>query len=242
MATGILGRKIGMAQVFRNDGRIIPVTVIEAGPCHVLQVKTKEKDGYDAVQLGFADKREKVTNKPDLGKFKKINIPPKRFIKELRVTPEQKFEVGQQVRVDVLAPGDAVDITGTSIGKGFQGGMKRWHWKGGKKTHGSTSHRRVGSIGSSTTPGRVWKGHHLPGRMGGDTVTVQNLEVVKVDAENNLLVVEGAVPGPKKSFLVIKKAKKLLKAKVPQLVIVKEKKEKSKGAAKAEAGKKEVKK
>lgn len=242
MATGILGRKIGMTQVFRNDGRIIPVTVIEAGPCHVLQVKTKEKDGYDAIQLGFADKREKVTNKPDLGKFKKINTPPKRFIKELRVTPEQKFEVGQQVRVDVLAPGDAVDITGTSIGKGFQGGMKRWHWKGGKKTHGSTSHRRVGSIGSSTTPGRVLKGHHMPGRMGGDTVTVQNLEVVKVDPENNLLVVEGAVPGPKKSFLVIKKAKKLAKAKVPQLLIAKEKKEKSKGAAKAEAGKKEVKK
>lgn len=242
MAAGILGRKIGMTQVFRNDGRIIPVTVIEAGPCHVLQVKTKEKDGYDAVQLGFVDKRERLVNKPELGKFKKINVPPKRFIRELRISPEHKFAAGQEVRVDVFAPGDAVDITGTSIGKGFQGGMKRWHWKGGKKTHGSTSHRRPGSIGSSTTPGRVFKGHHLPGRMGGDTVTIQNLEVVKVDSENNLLVVEGAVPGPKKSFLVIKKAKKLAKAKVPQLVIVKEKKEKSKGAAKAEAGKKEVKK
>ncbi len=240
MPVGILGRKIGMTQVFRNDGRVIPVTVIEAGPCYVLQIKTKEKDGYDAVQLGFVDKKEKATNKPELGKFKKINIPPKRFIRELRVTPEQKFEVGQKVRIDVFAPGDAVDITGTSIGKGFQGGMKRWHWKGGPKTHGSTSHRRAGSIGSSTTPGRVFKGHHLPGRMGGDTVTVQNLEVVKVDPENNLLVIEGAVPGHKNSFLVIKKAKKLKRAKMPQIVAVKEKKEKPK--AKAEPAKKEVKK
>lgn len=240
MAVGILGRKVGMTQVFRNDGWIIPVTVIEAGPCYILQVKTKEKNGYDAVQLGFADKKEKSTNKPDLGKFKKINIPPKRFIRELRITPEQKFEVGQELKVDMFAAGDAVDVTGTSIGKGFQGGMKRWHWKGGPKTHGSTSHRRVGSIGSSTTPGRVLKGHHLPGRMGGDTVTVQNLEVVKVDPENNLLVVEGAVPGPKKSFLIIKKAKKLAKAKVPQMIVVKEKKGKPK--AKAEPAKKEVKK
>lgn len=240
MAVGILGRKVGMTQVFRNDGWIIPVTVIEAGPCYILQVKTKEKNGYDAVQLGFADKKEKSTNKPDLGKFKKINIPPKRFIREIRITPEQKFEVGQELKVDMFAAGDAVDVTGISIGKGFQGGMKRWHWKGGPKTHGSTSHRRVGSIGSSTTPGRVFKGHHLPGRMGGDTVTVQNLEVVKVDPENNLLVVEGAVPGPKKSFLIIKKAKKLAKAKIPHMVVVKEKKGKPK--AKAEPAKKEVKK
>lgn len=242
MTVGILGRKIGMTRLFRNDGRIIPVTVIEAGPCNVLQVKTKEKDGYDSVQLGFVDKKEKAANKPDSGRFKKINIPPKRFIRELRIAPEQKIELGQQIKVDLFAPGDAVDVTGTSIGKGFQGGVKRWHWKGGPKTHGSMSHRRPGSIGSSTDPSRVFKGHHLPGRMGGDRITVQNLEVVKVDPENNLLVVEGAVPGPKKSFLVIKKAKKLAKAKIPQLVIAKEKKEKSKGAAKAEAGKKEVKK
>lgn len=239
MAVGILGRKIGMTQVFRNDGRIIPVTVIEAGPCHVLQVKTKDKDGYDAVQLGFIEKKEKSTNKPELGKFKKINISPKRFIRELRIVPEQKFEVGQQVRVDIFIPGDAVDVTGTSIGKGFQGGVKRWHWKGGPKTHGSMSHRRPGSIGSSTTPGRVLKGHHLPGRMGQDKVTIQNLEVVKVDPENNLLVVEGAVPGPKDGLLLIRKAKKLAKAKIPQIVVAKEKKEKTKGAAKAAAGKKE---
>ena len=242
MALGILGRKLGMTQVFRNDGRVIPVTVIEAGPCHVLQIKGKDKDGYDAVQIGFVDKKEKNVTKPQLGKFKKINISPKRFIREIRISPDMKFEVGQQLKVDIFTAGDAVDITGTSIGKGFQGGMKRWHWKGGKKTHGSTSHRRVGSIGSSTTPGRVWKGHHLPGRMGGDTVTIQNLEVVKIDPENNLLVVEGAVPGPTSSLLMIKKAKKRAKAKIPQLIIAREKKEKSKGAAKAVAGKKEAKK
>jgi len=231
MAVGILGKKLGMSQVFRDDGRIIPVTVIEAGPCNVLQIKTKVKDGYDAVQIGFGEKREKNVNKPELGKFKKINVSPKRFVREMRTAPDQKFELGQQVRVDIFAAGDAVDVVGTSIGKGFQGGMKRWHWKGGKKTHGSTSHRRPGSIGSSTTPGRVIRGHHMPGRMGGDIVTVQNLEVVKIDPENNLLVVEGAVPGPTNSFLVIKKAKKRAKAKVPQLVIAKEKKDKAKKEA-----------
>ena len=236
MTIGILGRKIGMSQVFRDDGRIIPVTVIEAGPCFVLQVKTKGKDKYDAVQLCFLDKKEKSTNKADLGRFKKINISPKRFIRELRTAPEQKFETGQQIKVDIFEPGDAVDVTGTSIGKGFQGGVKRWNWKGGPKTHGSMSHRRPGSIGSSSDPSRVFKGHHLPGRLGGDKVTVQNLEVVRVDPENNLLVVEGAVPGPRNSFLVIKKAKKLAKARIPALVIVKEKKEKAK--AKAEPAKK----
>jgi len=231
MAVGILGKKLGMSQVFRDDGRIIPVTVIEAGPCNVLQVKTKAKDGYDAVQIGFGEKKEKNLNKPDMGKFKKINVTPKRFVREIKTSPDQKFELGQQVKVDVFAAGDAVDVVGTSIGKGFQGGMKRWHWKGGKKTHGSTSHRRPGSIGSSTTPGRVIRGHHMPGRMGGDIVTIQNLEVVKIDAENNILLVEGAVPGPTNSLLVIRKAKKLAKAKVPQLVIIHEKKEKSKKEA-----------
>ncbi|MFA5094102.1 MAG: 50S ribosomal protein L3 [Candidatus Omnitrophota bacterium] len=238
MSLGILGKKKGMTQVFRDDGRVIPVTVIEAGPCTVLQVKTKEKDGYEAVQIGFCEKKEKLVPKPELGKFKKINISPKRFIREIRTAPDQKFEVGQQMKVDIFAAGDAVDVTGTSIGKGFQGGMKRWHWRGGKKTHGSMSHRRPGSIGSTTTPGRVIKGHHLPGRMGGDVVTTQNLEVVKIDPENNLLVLEGSVPGPNDSLLIIKKAKKRAKAKIPQVVIVKEKKEKSKKEAPGGKGKK----
>ena len=238
MSLGILGRKKGMTQVFRDDGRVIPVTVVEAGPCTVLQVKTKAKDGYEAVQLGFCDKKEKLMRKPELGKFKKINVTPKRFIKEVRTAADQKFEVGQELKVDIFAAGDAVDVTGTSIGKGFQGGMKRWHWKGGKETHGSTSHRRPGSIGSTTTPGRVLRGHHLPGRLGGDTVTTQNLEVVKVDLENNLIVLEGSVPGPDNSLLMIKKAKKRAKAKIPQIVIVKEKKEKSKKEAPGGKGKK----
>ncbi len=229
MSVGILGKKIGMSQVFRDDGRVIPVTVIEAGPCNILQIKTKAKDGYDAVQIGFGEKKEKNVSKPDMGKFKKINVTPKRFVREIKTSPDQKFELGQQLKVDVFAAGDAVDIVGTSIGKGFQGGMKRWHWKGGNKTHGSTSHRRVGSIGSSTTPGRVIRGHHMPGRMGGDTVTVQNLEVVKIDAENNLLVVEGAVPGATNGLLIIEKAKKRAKAKIPQLVLTMEKKDKKKG-------------
>jgi large subunit ribosomal protein L3 len=227
-----------MTQVFRDDGRVIPVTVVEAGPCTVLQVKTKAKDGYEAVQIGFCDKKEKLMRKPELGKFKKINVTPKRFIKEIRTAADQKFEVGQELKVDIFAAGDAVDVTGTSIGKGFQGGMKRWHWKGGKETHGSTSHRRPGSIGSTTTPGRVIRGHHLPGRMGGDTVTTQNLEVVKVDLENNLIVLEGSVPGPDNSLLMIKKAKKRAKAKIPQIVIIKEKKEKSKKEAPGGKGKK----
>jgi len=240
MTIGILGKKLGMSQVFREDGRIIPVTVVEAGPCSVLQLKTKAKDGYDAVQIGFGEKKEKNLNKPDLGKFKKINISPKRFVREIRTLPDQKFELGQQIKVDIFSAGDAVDVIGTSIGKGFQGGMKRWHWKGGKKTHGSMSHRRPGSIGSSTTPGRVIRGHHLPGRMGGDIVTVQNLEVVKIDSENNLLLLEGAVPGATNGLLVINKAKKRAKAKIPQIVIMKEKKEKSKkeAGAKKEAKKK----
>ena len=239
MSVGILGKKIGMSQVFRDDGRVIPVTVIEAGPCNILQIKTKAKDGYDAVQIGFGEKKEKNVSKPDMGKFKKINVTPKRFVREIKTSPDQKFELGQQLKVDVFAAGDAVDIVGTSIGKGFQGGMKRWHWKGGNKTHGSTSHRRVGSIGSSTTPGRVIRGHHMPGRMGGDTVTVQNLEVVKIDAENNLLVVEGAVPGATNGLLIIEKAKKRAKAKIPQLVLTMEKKDTKKEAApKKEAKKK----
>lgn len=240
MPVGILGKKIGMSQVFRDDGRVIPVTVIEAGPCNVLQIKTKAKDGYDAVQIGFGEKKEKNVSKPDMGKFKKTKVTPKRYVREIRISADQKFELGQEVKVDVFAAGDAVDVVGTSIGKGFQGGMKRWHWHGGKKTHGSTSHRRVGSIGSSTTPGRVIRGHHMPGRMGGDTVTVQNLEVVKIDPENNLLIVEGAVPGPANSLLVIKKALKRAKAKIPQLVISMEKKEKGKKetGAKKEARKK----
>jgi large subunit ribosomal protein L3 len=198
----ILGKKIGMTQVFSVDDRLVSVTVIEAGPCPILAVGDKR------VQLGFDPQVEKKLKKPLAGYFKKLNIAPLRLIREVLKDPEKELKVGSEAKVDLFKAGDFVDVTGISKGKGFQGGMKRWNWSGGAQTHGSTSHRRVGSIGSSTTPGRVWKGHHLPGHMGMDRVTVQNLEVVKVDAQNNLLLVKGAVPGNKNSYLIIRKAKK----------------------------------
>ncbi len=202
MTTGIVGKKLGMTQVYTEDGSLVGVTVIEAGPCPVLRVNEK------SIQVGFDPCNEKNVKKPIAGYFKKRNIAVCKVLKEVFKDPAKEYAVGDEVKVDVFKDGEFVDVTGTSLGKGFQGGMKRWHWNGGPKTHGSTSHRRVGSIGSSTTPGRVWRGHHMPGHMGNETVTVQNLKVIKVDLENNLLLVEGAVPGHKNAYLVIKKAKK----------------------------------
>ena len=200
--TGILGKKIGMTQIFAEDGSFISVTAIEAGPCPVLAVKEKN------IQLGFDLANEKRIKKPIAGYFKKLNIPGRKFIKELTKDTTKEYKVGEELKVDIFAPGDFVDVTGVSIGKGFQGGMKRWHWHGGPRTHGSTSHRRVGSVGSTTTPGRVWKGHHMPGHMGAQQATSQNLKVVKIDIENNILLVKGAVPGFKDGYVIIKKAKK----------------------------------
>jgi large subunit ribosomal protein L3 len=202
MAIGILGKKIGMTQVFTEDGKMVSVTAIEAGPCPILAVKEK------SIQIGFDTVKENRIKKPLAGYFKKISIMPRKCIKEILKDPAKEYKVGEELKVDLFKPGDFVDITGTSIGKGFQGGMKRWNWHGGPQTHGSTSHRRVGSIGSTTTPGRVWKGHHLPGHMGMIQVTLQNLQVVKADAEKNLLLVKGAVPGHKNNYLIIKLAKK----------------------------------
>ena len=199
---GILGKKIGMTQIFTDGGNRIGVTAIEAGPCQILAVKDKN------IQLGFDATREKSFKNPTLGYFKKLNITPRKVIREISKEPGVEYKIGQELKADIFKDGDFVDITGTSIGKGFQGGMKRWNWKGGPQTHGSTSHRRVGSIGSTTTPGRVWKGHHMPGHMGAQQFTVQNLKVVKVDAENNVLLVKGAVPGHKNGYLLIRKAKK----------------------------------
>ena len=207
MAIGILGKKLGMTQVFTDNGSMVSVTVIEAGPCPILAVKEK------SIQIGFGLVKESRMKKPIAGYFKKINIAPRKFIRELLKEPQKEYKIGEELNVDLFNPGDFVDIIGTSIGKGFQGGMKRWHWQGGPQTHGSTSHRRVGSIGSTTTPGRVFKGHHLPGHMGNCRVTLQNLKVVKIDVQNNILLVEGAVPGHKNGYLIIKKAKKK-KAKV----------------------------
>lgn len=199
---GILGKKIGMTQVFTEDGALVGVTAIEAGPCHILSVKEK------SLQLGFDKVSEKKLKKPVAGYLKKVNAPALRFIREVLRDPSKEYKVGEEVKVDIFSAGDFVDVTGVSIGKGFQGGMKRWHWKGGPKTHGSTSHRRVGSIGSTTTPGRVWKGHHLPGHMGAARVTQQNLKVIKADLENNVLLIKGAVPGCKNAYVIIRKAKK----------------------------------
>ncbi|TBR18940.1 50S ribosomal protein L3 [bacterium] len=204
---GILGKKIGMTHIFNDAGDMVSVTVIEAGPCPVLTIKDK------SVQVGFdVVKKEGALKKPISGFFKKINVPAQKVIRELIKDPAKEYKVGEELKVDMFTSGDFVDVTGTSIGKGFQGGMKRWHWAGGPMTHGSTSHRRIGSIGSATTPGRVFKGHHLPGHMGNIQVTAQSLKVAKVDAQNNLLMVEGAVPGYKNNYLIIKQAKKKKKA------------------------------
>lgn len=204
---GLIGKKIGMTQVFTADNSQVGVTAILAGPCPVLMVKDKN------VQLGFEAASEKNLKKPQLGFFKKLNISPRKVIKDLSKEANVEYKVGDELKVDLFAEGDFVDVSGISLGKGFQGGMKRWNWKGGPRTHGSTSHRRVGSIGSTTTPGRVWKGHHMPGHMGAEKVTVQNLKVVRVDLENNILLVEGGVPGYKNGYLVITKAKKKISKK-----------------------------
>jgi len=204
----ILGKKIGMTRFFKEDGTCIPVTSISAGPCYVLQVKDKDKDGYRAIQLGYLDKKEKRTSKALNGHFKKAKVSPKRFIREVCINGEDKFEVGQAIELDIFKEGDFVDITGISIGKGFQGGMKRHGWSGGPESHGSMSHRRPGSVGANTSPGRIVRGHNLPGHMGNKKRTVQNLEVIKVDKDNKILMVKGTVPGHKGCFLEVKKAKK----------------------------------
>lgn len=210
MTKGILGRKIGMTQLFNEQGELLPVTVIEAEPNVVLQKKTVESDGYDAIQLGFLDKSESRTNKPEKGHADKANTTPKRFVREIRGVNSGEFEVGQEVSVDTFSEGDIVDITGTSKGKGFQGAIKRHNQARGPMSHGSRYHRGPGTMGP-VDPAHVRKGKKLPGRMGGQTVTIQNLEIVKVDKERNLLLVKGNVPGPKKSFVTIKSAVKATK-------------------------------
>jgi len=205
---GILGKKIGMTQVYSED-KLIPVTVVEAGPNFVIQTKTDEKEGYSAVKVGFDEVKEKNVTKPMMGVFNKAGIKPMKFIKEFIVEDATKFEAGQEFKIDSFEGVKFIDVVGTSKGKGFQGVMKRHNFGGGRKSHGaSRSHRTPGSIGQSSTPSKVLKGTRMAGRMGGDRVTVQNLEVVKIDVDNNLLLVKGAVPGPKNGYLIIKPAKK----------------------------------
>ena len=202
---GILGRKVGMTEVFSTDGKLIPVTVIEVEPNVVTQVKTVEKDGYDAIQLGAFDKKTKSSNKPEMGHVKKANTQPKRFLKEIRGIDTSSYTLGHAISADVFQSGDTVDVTGTSKGKGFQGVIKRWNQSRGPETHGSTYHRRVGSMGTMR-PMRVLKGKKLPGHMGNEQVTIQNLMIVDVDTENKYILVSGNVPGAKNTFVFIREA------------------------------------
>ena len=209
---GLIGKKLGMTQVFREDGRPVAVTVLEAGPCPVVAERTLEKDGYRAVQVGFGAANPKRMVKALAGQFTKANCEPKRLLREFRIAKEEQVALGSVVTVEIFKPGDRVDVTGRSIGKGFQGGVKRWHWKGGKQTHGSMTHRRPGSIGSSTDPSRVFKGHHMPGHMGDQTVTTTAMEVVRVDAAQNLLLIKGSVPGSDETIVLIRRSWKGPKA------------------------------
>ncbi|MFH1045908.1 MAG: 50S ribosomal protein L3 [Candidatus Omnitrophota bacterium] len=219
---GILGKKIGITQIFADEGVSVPVTVIESEPCAILQIKSIKTDGYNAIQLGSGAAKEKNVAKPQLEKFKKINVAPKRFVREILVKDVKDFTVGQNIDLTQFNPGDYVHVIATSIGRGFQGGVKRWHWRGGPATHGSMSHRAPGSIGSNTTPGRVFKGHKMPGHMGNRRVTVKNLEVIKVDTANNLLVLKGSVPGHINSFLMVLPSTKKKRTPPPKPVVKKE--------------------
>lgn len=205
----ILGKKIGMTQIFNEDGLCLPVTVVKAGPCAVVQKKTKEKDGYNSLKIGFEDISEKGCNKPQKGAFAKYKITPKRYLREFRTDDVSKYENGQEIKItDMFEAGNSIDVTGISKGKGFQGVIKRYSLSRGNETHGSHYHRRVGSLGAGSSPGRVFKGKKLPGHMGAVQVTVQNLDIVKVDAGRDLLLIRGSVPGPKGGLLIIKETVK----------------------------------
>lgn len=224
MKKAILAKKVGMTQIFDENGVLTPVTVLQAGPCVVTQIKTVENDGYDAIQVGFGEKKERVTTKDvsgkkvirnphgagkaEVGHAKKAGTTPKTFYREFRLENTAEYELGAEIKADIFAAGDKIDVTAKSKGKGYAGGLKRHGLKSGPSGHGSKYHRHAGSNGSATTPGRVFKGKKMPGHMGGKKVTTQNLEVVRVDAEKNLLLVKGAVPGPKKSLVTIKESVK----------------------------------
>ena len=208
MEKAIIGRKIGMSQIFDEAGKVIPVTVIEAGPCVVVQKKTEEKDGYNAVQLGFQDTTEKKLTKPEQGHLKKAEVPMKKVLKEFKLDKAAEMNVGDEIKADTFVKGDHIDVTGISKGKGYQGGMKRHGFHGGRATHGSKFHRDLGGTAMSSTPARTFKGQKMAGHMGNEQKTVQNLRIVRVDEESGLLLVKGAIPGRTKSTVVVKKAVK----------------------------------
>lgn len=211
MNKGLIGKKLGMTQIFAEDGRRIPVTVVEAGPCVVIQKKTTEKDGYNAIQVGFAVKEASKANRALVGHCKTAGQGVFRFLKELRIDNVDQYTVGDQISADLFVAGDLVDVTGTSVGKGFQGVIKRWGFKGGRATHGSRFHRAPGSIGCSATPSRVFKNKKMPGQLGNERVTVQRLQVVRVDAADNLLLIKGAIPGSTNGLVLIKDSVKATK-------------------------------
>jgi large subunit ribosomal protein L3 len=218
MSLGLLGKKLGMTHVYDDYGRRRAVTAVQAGPCTIVGLRDKRRNGYEALQLAYEPVKPAAASKASAGQLKGLKAGPFRYVREFRLNGtapanakgenQQEFKPGQQLTVELFQPYEIVDVTGISIGKGFQGGMKRWHWKGGRETHGSMQHRQPGSIGSTTTPGRVWKGHHLPGHMGSDQVTIQNLRIARIDAAHNLLLIEGAIPGGHKQLVLITKSRK----------------------------------
>lgn len=208
MKKAIIGTKVGMTQIFAADGKMIPVTVVQAGPCTIIQKKTTEKDGYDALKVAFGTIREHLVNKPDMGQFKKAGAPAARYMRELRLENSTEYEVGQTIACDIFAEGDVVDVSAKSKGHGFAGVIQKWNQHIGPKAHGSGSHRVVGSMGANSSPSRVFKNKHMPGHWGNEKVTVQNLEIVRVDTERNVLLIRGAVPGAKGALLTVTQAVK----------------------------------
>lgn len=206
MNKAIIGKKLGMSQIFAPDGKVIPVTVVLAGPCPVVQKKTVEKDGYAALQVAFEDTKESRVNKPVAGQFKKANVAVKRFLRELRLDNTDSYEIGQEIKCDVFAEGDHVDVVGTTKGRGFSGTIQRWNTARGPMAHGSGYHRGVGSLSSNSDPSRVFKNKKMPGQYGSERVTIQNLEIARVDADRNLLLIKGGIPGAKGSLVVVKQS------------------------------------
>lgn len=236
----ILGKKIGMTQILNAEGARVTATALLAGPCLVTALKNEKDHGYKSIQIGYGDDvKAKNVSKATRTQFEKIKQPLKRWLREVRLNLEENYEVGQEIKVDIFKEGDLVDVQGRSIGKGFAGGMKRWHWRGGPASHGHTSHRRIGSIGASSFPSRTWPGHHMPGHLGDANITVQNLEVLKVDAIQNLLVLKGSVPGGDNALLYIRRSLKRPEGVKPKMAPkVSLKKDPLKASKAAAAGKK----
>lgn len=233
----ILGKKVGMTQFINKEGALTPATALEVGPCVVTEVKNIQKHGYKSMQVGYADTKGKNLPGAVKGQFLRKKLPLKKWLREVRLTPEENYEVGQEIKADIFKPGDLVDVQGRSIGKGFAGGMKRWHWRGGPGSHGSMFHRRIGSAGASSFPSRTWPGHHMPGHLGNANITVQNLEVLKVDAASNLLLIKGSVPGGDNALLYIRRSLKKPQGVKPKVAPkVSEKKDPLKAGKQAAAG------